>query len=58
MQVIIAMGEAEEEYKRRAAQKEYEITKLTERNDTYRQEVGQLKGDIWKKQLQLDKEFE
>jgi hypothetical protein len=57
MQVMIEMGEAEEEYKRRSAQKEYEITKLTERNDRYREEVGVLKNDIWKKQLQLDKEF-
>ena len=32
----MAMTEAEEDYKRRAAQKEYEITKLTERNDRYR----------------------
>lgn len=54
----MAMTEAEEDYKRRAAQKEYEITKLTERNDRYREEVGVLKNDIWKRQLQLDKEFE
>lgn len=31
---------------------------MTERNDRYREEVGVLKNDIWKRQIQLDKEFE
>lgn len=58
IEVLMLMSEAQEQYKRKAAQKEYEITKLTQRNDRYSEQVGALKNDIWKKQLQLDRQFE
>lgn len=58
LEMMIRMGEIEEDFRRRAAQKQYEITKLAEQNDRHRSEIGVLKNQIWSKQLQLDETIE
>lgn len=51
------MLENEEESRRTVALKDMEIATLNQQNYRFKEEVGGLKDDIWKKQLQIDQQF-